>query len=609
LHYRALALLFSLILGLQILTVQTSWAAPTIGPSQACPAIIWHISVQTSKPVYGVGEDIIVVWSPSISNSGQIILSGPSGTYQYNLDSLSSQSADVGTTEQKDIGFWQVQILVNGPSNCPPEGSASKTFQVEGVTTTTQTACSMGQYWNGHQCVCPSGQTWNGEHCVTIPQYQQTDVNVWALSLDLLGKDPAANAHYDLHANIFVDYHKNGQDVQENHQTPFAVYVDIAGPISLSVESPSGFACKWDHFGYGQANTCTLSINAQGHDKIVAFFTPSSPLQIALSCGPVSGNAPLTVGCRSNASGGNPPYSYLYNFGDGASSTDAYPSHTYNSPGNYEIYLTVTDSAGSRVQESLSINVTPTVQTSLSFTIRVVDANTGAPISGAQIYWGPNYAGTTDSNGNVRISGSTATDISITVRASGYHEYDNTFSINELNGQTLTVQMSIWSAPAYGYFSDGEADYSSPVLAGQNILIQFKNWGAVDLIVNWQGSSAHQCTFWVFCSQEHFTPAQQSITVPAKPTALSQGLAVNNIQVDLNTPPGAYTLKFQVCYGTCPGWFGTGSPSPETLTLDVTVLGSQAQIISTQLQSGNFIFLATLQIIAVLVFERREPRL
>jgi hypothetical protein len=45
-------------------------------------------------------------------------------------------------------------------------------------------------------------------------------------------------------------------------------------------------------------------------------------------------------------SGGIPPYSYLWEFGDGETSTDENPSHSYDDSGYYTVSLTVTDDRG-----------------------------------------------------------------------------------------------------------------------------------------------------------------------------------------------------------------------------------------------------------------------
>jgi len=49
---------------------------------------------------------------------------------------------------------------------------------------------------------------------------------------------------------------------------------------------------------------------------------------------------------RADINGGEAPYSYEWEFGDGETSHDASPTHSYNSAGTYTVLLTVTDDAG-----------------------------------------------------------------------------------------------------------------------------------------------------------------------------------------------------------------------------------------------------------------------
>jgi PKD repeat protein len=52
------------------------------------------------------------------------------------------------------------------------------------------------------------------------------------------------------------------------------------------------------------------------------------------------------VGFRPEISGGFEPYSYQWDFGDGNTSTEERPIHTYSSEGTYTVTLTVTDDRG-----------------------------------------------------------------------------------------------------------------------------------------------------------------------------------------------------------------------------------------------------------------------
>jgi hypothetical protein len=46
------------------------------------------------------------------------------------------------------------------------------------------------------------------------------------------------------------------------------------------------------------------------------------------------------------SSGGTPPYTYLWSFGDGTSSVDPYPTHVYANGGPYQLCLTIADAEG-----------------------------------------------------------------------------------------------------------------------------------------------------------------------------------------------------------------------------------------------------------------------
>jgi PKD repeat protein len=82
-------------------------------------------------------------------------------------------------------------------------------------------------------------------------------------------------------------------------------------------------------------------------------------LTASASAIPTSGQVPLTVNFTGTASGGTPPYSYSWNFGDGsATSTAQNPSHTYNTAGTYTATLTAKDSSSPQKTASSSVSIT-----------------------------------------------------------------------------------------------------------------------------------------------------------------------------------------------------------------------------------------------------------
>jgi hypothetical protein len=59
----------------------------------------------------------------------------------------------------------------------------------------------------------------------------------------------------------------------------------------------------------------------------------------------------------SSPSGGVPPYTLAWNFGDGGAGAGSSPSHVYASPGNFTATFTLTDSRAIEVRSSVPVSV------------------------------------------------------------------------------------------------------------------------------------------------------------------------------------------------------------------------------------------------------------
>jgi PKD repeat protein len=97
-----------------------------------------------------------------------------------------------------------------------------------------------------------------------------------------------------------------------------------------------------------------------------ASFTPA-PLAASASADTTSGISPLLVNFTGGASGGSPPYSFSWNFGD-CSPTDSAqnPSHSFG-PGNWSAVLTVTDSTLNAADAIVPVSALPADTVLLSF--------------------------------------------------------------------------------------------------------------------------------------------------------------------------------------------------------------------------------------------------
>ena len=71
-----------------------------------------------------------------------------------------------------------------------------------------------------------------------------------------------------------------------------------------------------------------------------------------------TGSAPFTTTFTGSATGGQPAYTYRWVFGDGTSSTEQNPAHTYASPGTYLVQFYAMDTAGHEGTMGFYVTVT-----------------------------------------------------------------------------------------------------------------------------------------------------------------------------------------------------------------------------------------------------------
>ncbi|MDD4454666.1 MAG: PKD domain-containing protein, partial [Candidatus Methanomethylophilaceae archaeon] len=185
--------------------------------------------------------------------------------------------------------------------------------------------------------------------------------------------------------------------------TPLAVR--FTGTSDLNVTS-------W-HWDFGDGNTSgeqnpthtytvggVYSVNltiahGNGTNTLVKtdYISAYSPLAAGFTADPTSGNSPLSVTFTDRSTGA--PTAWLWEFGDGTTSTEQNPTHTYTAAGTdtttYTVNLTATNSAGSNTTSrtdyitlyssppTVSFTATPRVSAAVPLTVQFRDASTLSP--------------------------------------------------------------------------------------------------------------------------------------------------------------------------------------------------------------------------------------
>ncbi|MDE1821912.1 MAG: PKD domain-containing protein [Euryarchaeota archaeon] len=150
-------------------------------------------------------------------------------------------------------------------------------------------------------------------------------------------------------------------------------------PLSVSFQAygqggGQAYTASW-HFGDGgsslSGNTShvyvrpgTYSATAWVNVSVASYYrsflmavSPSMPFMATAGADPDAGAPPLMVGFNGTATGGNPPFSFAWRFGDGGSSIVRNPIHSFTRAGSYSASLWVNDSRGRVATSSVSITV------------------------------------------------------------------------------------------------------------------------------------------------------------------------------------------------------------------------------------------------------------
>lgn len=231
-------------------------------------------------------------------------------------------------------------------------------------------------------------------------------------------------------------------------------------------------------YAAGGAYTVTLTVSdAEGRSSdFSAQANVTEPVNASFTTSAVEGQ-PLSIQFTNNSSG--PIASITWNFGDGTTSSEVSPVHTYASGGIYTAMLTVADAEGRISEDSQQVTVSEPVNAFFSAT----------PISGLTLQFnnessGPYVASSWDFG-----DGSTSAETSPAHTYAAGGTYTVTLTVSRSDGASHTYSTQVTaSEPVTSSFT------SAPV-AGSPFAVQFTNLSSGPIVsYNWSfgdgGSSA-----------------------------------------------------------------------------------------------------------------------
>jgi len=164
--------------------------------------------------------------------------------------------------------------------------------------------------------------------CISSPQsYTLSNISLAPPPITVSSTLACVGGTLILRAPISIDTMYSWLEADSNTGTgsTYTITNIPSSPNPYSVTLTSSYAsCT------GVAETFTVSVNPS---PLVTFTLQADP-------------APHTWDAYPTYTGGTPPYTYNWSWGDGSNSTTAYPSHVYSVAGTYSICVTITDANG-----------------------------------------------------------------------------------------------------------------------------------------------------------------------------------------------------------------------------------------------------------------------
>ncbi len=143
---------------------------------------------------------------------------------------------------------------------------------------------------------------------------------------------------------------------------------------NINVTSCSSYTSPSGNYTWSSSGTYNDTIpNAAGCDSVITINLTINTLDIGFSLYPDPDTTQMHHWFAVDTVTGTPPYTYLWGWGDGNTSTGATPSHTYSAAAFYAICLSVTDGAGCTTTYcDSSTYISKTEEERLIITINVV---------------------------------------------------------------------------------------------------------------------------------------------------------------------------------------------------------------------------------------------
>lgn len=158
----------------------------------------------------------------------------------------------------------------------------------------------------------------------------------------------------------FVPLHVSFTSQVSGGTPPYVVTWDFGDSSSNDSGSPAAAGNTTHTYSTVGVYTSALLVNDSAHQSVLKYWTITvsvTPLTLSISASTTHPEVNQSVSFTSTPSGGTPPYTFAWTFGDGGTATTQNATHAYAKAGTFTAILLVTDHLGNTVSKNVSILV------------------------------------------------------------------------------------------------------------------------------------------------------------------------------------------------------------------------------------------------------------
>ena len=345
---------------------------------------------------FDLGElDVLSIDIPSDSGCAPLTIpfsytsSKPATTYRWDFGDGDTSIAQFPTHTYTTPGVYEVQLILGSPQNCKPYDTGyTKIYVFNGqnpvadFTIDTSEVCNNGLITFTNTSLHGVNYSWNFGDGQTAINNATTVTHNYGSAGTFIVTLIADNPFCFLKDTITktVNISQGLVDAQFNIGSPIC----IGSTITLNSTSTNATSIQWilpngtsstnNPFSYTPLNIGTFDIKLYAFnsstcnkkDSIIRTIQVSDTIHTSFSAN--TANVCNTGGVQFTNSSTNAT-SYVWNFGDGQTSTDVSPTHAYASSGTYNVSLIATNSNMCNSPDTFNLSITVPATVNADYTV------------------------------------------------------------------------------------------------------------------------------------------------------------------------------------------------------------------------------------------------